>query len=105
MLDSTLLTMQWPLLPVNVKHIRSFDFSFALGLLSSHNTLREKHISTIYKGLCTFSGYMTNLKEIKHDWLASHISIETTILDIHVVFIIYMVFSRPVAHFNATKSL
>lgn len=99
--------MQWPLLPVNVKHIRrSFDFSFALGLLSSHKTLREKHISTIYKGLSTFNGYMTNLKEIEHDWLASHISIKTTtILDIHVVFIIYMVFSHPVAHFIATKSL
>lgn len=106
-LDSTCLTMQWPLPSVNLKYIRrSFDFSFALGCLSSHKTLREKHISIIYKGLSTFGGYMTNLKGIGQGWLASHILMKkTTILDIYVVFLIYMVFSYPVAHFIATKSL
>lgn len=46
--DSTCLTMQWSLLYVSLKYIRrSFEFNWALGFLSSHKALREKHISII----------------------------------------------------------
>lgn len=104
--DSTCLKMKWSLLAVSLKYMRrSFEFCCALRFPSSHKALREKHISIICKGLSTLNWSKTNLSERWKGWFTLDILIKpTTVPDIHVDFIIYMVLSHSLPDFIATES-